>query len=485
MMQAQMSQVLTGSSAGTAKAPAISTSRGPDVSRALDGAAFALPTQTRPSSAVNPSAVEPLGMPDSVQAGLHTSRPASRAVPAHTPPSATALAGGGIAASATLPLFAQPIESDSSSALAAAALTDQIERSPAKQHGESMNQDVRTDFSTSARNSQTGSEANGGVVPTAWTIPAAEAGAGAPAASPSPASAVQDPQRAPSAASTATADGEVDTVAVERTPRPPSSAATLPFHSGALSSTDKLAQGKFRPGASEREGSIAPEYESSAAAATATGCAISATRGSSAATSANGAAGENKYLARLQWPPIQSVLQERTWLHEALQDTLDISARSSDAAGSRATAADTAHIDAPWRARSSSGYCAGLSAHGGPLAEPRDDHSTVMPAHCRGNHGAGGEGQGMSWAGFDNLDGARGSRRLGGLAFGEGCEEVTSTAAGDVAAPSATPFRNLSGNAPCFASATGAWRPVQALAAIPCACDCCFIPAHMVQDITA
>ena len=456
MMQAQMSQVLTGVSSDTVKVPATSTLGGPDVSRTHDGAAFALPTQTRPSSAVNPSAVEPLSMPDPVQAGMHTLRPASRAVPAHTPPSATAPAGGGIAASATLPLFAQPIESDSNSALAAAPLTDQVERYPAKQYCESMNQDVRVALSTSARNSQTSSEADGGFAPAAWTIPAAEAGAGAQAASPSSAPAAQRLQRAPSAASTASADGEVDTVAIERTPRPPSSAATLPIHSGALSSTDVLAQGKVQPGIGGREGSSAAKYESGAAAAAVTGCAISATRATSATTSVSGAANDNKYLARLQWPPIQSVVQERTWLHEALKDTLDISARSSDAAGSRATATDTAHIDTPWRARSSSGYSAGPSAYGGPLAEVRDDHNTIKPAHHRGIHGAGGESQGMGWASFDNLDGARSSRRLGGLAFGEDCEEATATAAADVAVASATAYFSSSGHVPCSAGATDA-----------------------------
>jgi hypothetical protein len=86
-----------------------------------------------------------------------------------------------------------------------------------------------------------------------------------------------------------------------------------------------------------------------------------------------GAVSENKYLQRLHWPPTKSIVQERKWLHQAIQDTLDTSACSS-----------------------------------GTLGGSRERSRGSGPGALQDAHSA-----------FDTLSSLRRNRKLGGLAFGE------------------------------------------------------------------
>ena len=112
------------------------------------------------------------------------------------------------------------------------------------------------------------------------------------------------------------------------------------------------------------------------------------------------AASDNKYLQRLKWPPISSVVQERTWLHDALSDTLDISACSSGTVprGAQASCAATSTVNKP--------------------------QNSLARQHAAARHNNERTTGGQSTAsGLWSLDSVRDSRKLGGLAFGEESKE--------------------------------------------------------------
>ena len=105
---------------------------------------------------------------------------------------------------------------------------------------------------------------------------------------------------------------------------------------------------------------------------------------SRAESAASGAMAQNKYLQRLQWPPVQAAVRERSWLHERLDESLAISASSS-----------------------------GAYASSGVEALPlRDANAPTMTDQHE-----------SAWAGFTTLRSERGGRKLGGLAFGEDSAE--------------------------------------------------------------
>jgi hypothetical protein len=202
--------------------------------------------------------------------------------------------------------------------------------------------------------------------------------------------------RAASMASTACADAAVETVAIDTS----TPLAQRAARAGAQAST---AQRSFEQQLSTDFASAAGDYSAPQVAMHAPGGAAAAAPEHEAAEPP---APQNNYLARLQWPPIKSVLRERSWLHDALNDSsLDISARSSDAAahGGRVSG----KVGAPVRTS------VGLSADGPTRSSTASWAQGATPP----------EGVGGLAAGLQALDSMQGARKLGGLAFGEDSKE--------------------------------------------------------------
>ena len=129
---------------------------------------------------------------------------------------------------------------------------------------------------------------------------------------------------------------------------------------------------------------------------------------------------QNKYLRRLQWPPVQSLMSERAWLHEALEDTLNISQRSSDST-LQAAMLTTAGQDKEPLTRSGAlaamqhgNYCSSANMYSSPswraAQSPAKSMHAALPA--------------MDTAMLQP------GRKLGGLAFGGDAEETAADTQG-------------------------------------------------------